>query len=907
MTASFTQKPLGISLERCMSQQQHNVAQVKSSERADVPPGSILVAINGEDCSTSSTTWQQSIAMVTRAPLPIELTFAKIPSELPSEVHAAAAVEAPASKESAPAAHYGIGRHNRKDKRISMYAIDHDRKCTDVFWLMLFVAFWAGMLIIAAVGVREGDPYRLLYGTDHNGEVCGRGSQAGKHELYFPQLQTDLLRAYTTNPKKYNPFDGGDPSLVHFYGVCVNSCPPRGTTVCTSKTLDSPEQECFTVAVNTSSVLFRCLPFDDVETTRTIECAEPRDVTPLIKCTSIYACQAQLEAELIKSRKKCDRARVTETKTTEKMAMSNPVFDMLTASGAIVRRWFGDLALSTMPVLLCGGVLAMTLAFFYLFLLEHFVSKIVWGSFAMCYALFLALTCVLGNNSGLFAKTQEQAQIAAAKAYEAVRVGSLKEVSAEVSAESAALADAEQRYSQYAARVLIAGCVIMLFCMMHLRRRISLAIGILREASKAVQAMPMLILFPVIPIAVAIALTVYWLVVAGYIASCGSISDTGQEVVNAMLSDAALANATSPARYLVDNTRIQGVLIYHFFGLLWTKAFLHAFTICVVAGAVGDFYWCRDEKLLERRPVWRSVKRTVRYHLGSIALGSLILAVVTFLRYALAYLDRKTKSLQRQHFSIRCAMRALHCCMWCFEKCVKFVSEMGFITIAMQGGGFCHASVLAFKLIYRNMGRVGTVTIISNFVLHLGALMIVVGSTVTMFFLIRQPIDTSGVFLLSDAAGKLTRVSSPVLPIIITMLLSYMVCLYAFSVYQMAIDTILVCFCADEQCNKETGAYFATDELQEYLEGPAHQLQFKHYKKRREGVEWVDKDEESEDVHDDLRPHYCWSCESRHSGSTVREAEMTMRSDAQLTNPMYNHEIQLRQLSAKDTGAEAHA
>ena len=62
---------------------------------------------------------------------------------------------------------------------------------------------------IACCHVPPTDALQMLYGTDHNGNVCGRGSQAGKHELYFPQLQKDLLRAYTADPRKYNPLNGG--------------------------------------------------------------------------------------------------------------------------------------------------------------------------------------------------------------------------------------------------------------------------------------------------------------------------------------------------------------------------------------------------------------------------------------------------------------------------------------------------------------------------------------------------------------------------------------------------------------------------------------------------------------------------------------------------------------------------
>jgi len=92
-----------------------------------------------------------------------------------------------------------------------------------------------------------------------------------------------------------------------------------------------------------------------------------------------------------------------------------------------------------------------------------------------------------------------------------------------------------------------------------------------------------------------------------------------------------------------------------------------------------------------------------RFHLGSIAFGSLIIAIVQFIRLVLAYLDRKTKAMQvgwqwlraGRGFSATAAatvltgvfvpwqdkskiwkviFKCVACCLWCFEKCLKFIS-----------------------------------------------------------------------------------------------------------------------------------------------------------------------------------------------------------------------------------------
>lgn len=72
---------------------------------------------------------------------------------------------------------------------------------------------------------------------------------------------------------------------------------------------------------------------------------------------------------------------------------------------------------------------------------------------------------------------------------------------------------------------------------------------------------------------------------------------------------------------------------YWVFGLLWINAFFQAMNQFVIGSAAAIWYFSprdpkdKNNKLVER-PVSRSVWRCFRYHLGSLAFGSFILAIV---------------------------------------------------------------------------------------------------------------------------------------------------------------------------------------------------------------------------------------------------------------------------------------
>jgi hypothetical protein len=59
------------------------------------------------------------------------------------------------------------------DPRHSAFMGNRERKCTDVTFLLLFMLWWLGMFMIAAVGFVSGEPARLLFAVAHNGVVCG--------------------------------------------------------------------------------------------------------------------------------------------------------------------------------------------------------------------------------------------------------------------------------------------------------------------------------------------------------------------------------------------------------------------------------------------------------------------------------------------------------------------------------------------------------------------------------------------------------------------------------------------------------------------------------------------------------------------------------------------------------------
>ena len=54
-----------------------------------------------------------------------------------------------------------------------------------------------------------------------------------------------------------------------------------------------------------------------------------------------------------------------------------------------------------------------------------------------------------------------------------------------------------------------------------------------------------------------------------------------------------------------------------------------------------------------------------RYHIGTVAFGGFIVAVIQFVRLLLEYLDRKTKKFTKRNAAARWAVCCCRCLLWC--------------------------------------------------------------------------------------------------------------------------------------------------------------------------------------------------------------------------------------------------
>jgi solute carrier family 44 (choline transporter-like protein), member 2/4/5 len=116
-------------------------------------------------------------------------------------------------------------------------------------------------------------------------------------------------------------------------------------------------------------------------------------------------------------------------------------------------------------------------------------------------------------------------------------------------------------------------------------------------------------------------------------------------------------------------------MFYYFvFGTLWVNAFLQAITIFVIASACALWYFnqagpgSNDEKI--DSPVCTSYWMAFRFHLGSLAFGSLILAIVEFIQFIVELFNQQAEASGVQNKCTECLTNCLRCCIECLKRII---------------------------------------------------------------------------------------------------------------------------------------------------------------------------------------------------------------------------------------------
>lgn len=362
--------------------------------------------------------------------------------------------------------------------------------------------------------------------------------------------------------------------------------------------------------------------------------------------------------------------------------------------------------------------------------------------------------------------------------------------------------------------------ILLFFILCVLLKRMRFAVQLIEISTRAVAAAPSVLFFPLVPWLLQVLCILFFAMSALLImsmtasvfkvtklpdqctAGCNQFTLNGT-CVPSTFSELCQSSCPQAECSLVSNMRsalIPYLQSYNLLAVIWVMLFLSAYGDMTVAGVFVAWYWTFDKRQFSRgrslfsSRVLESSNRALRYHIGTMAFGSLLVALVRFVRVILTFVKKKCNQYPNVKLA-RCVLYSCSCCLWCLDKFLRIINRNAYIMCAINGDGFCTAARKGFSLIMGNVLLVATIDAVCDFIFFLTRVLVAIGVALGAFY-----------FLESDAVALyldliLPEVQHRWIPLLTIALGSYFIAGVFISVYSIGIDTIFICFYEDYKQN----------------------------------------------------------------------------------------------------------
>ncbi|XP_061556360.1 choline transporter-like protein 2 isoform X4 [Phycodurus eques] len=538
-----------------------------------------------------------------------------------------------------------------------------NRGCTDIVCCILFILAILCYIGVGILAWSQGDPRKVIYPTDSRGQFCG---QAGT------PLENKPLLFYFNIMKCASPM-----VLLEFQcpttQICVEKCPEKFMTLIKAssnrKDFDYYKSFCREGVTNSMST---------PEILKLGLC--PAMLTPSKPFTRrCFPALGQKGGVITVGNNSHFDDGTGNMRDAKDLLDGVKNATVVIEARQVVMKIFEDYTQSWYWILI-GLVIATVLSLIFIVLLRFLAGIMVWVMVAL-------VIIVIGY--GIFHCYMEYAALKGTPGADVT----LQDLGFQT--DFAVYLQIRQTWLAFMIILAIVEVIIILL-LIFLRKRILIAIALIKEASKAIGYVMCSLLYPLFTFLLLAIVIAYWATTAVFLS-------TSNEPIYKVFNETTCEHSRKtcdPANYTTTTMKVEcpdseclfafyggetvyhkyliGLQFYNVFLFFWCANFVTALGQMTLAGAFASYYWAfvkPDD--MPSFPLFSSLGRSLRYHTGTLAFGSLILSIIQIIRVLLEYLDHKLKGAHNK--CTRFLMCCLKCCFWCLEKCIKFINRNAYI------------------------------------------------------------------------------------------------------------------------------------------------------------------------------------------------------------------------------------
>jgi hypothetical protein len=176
-----------------------------------------------------------------------------------------------------------------------------------------------------------------------------------------------------------------------------------------------------------------------------------------------------------------------------------------------------------------------------------------------------------------------------------------------------------------------------------------------------------IVFMPIMTYAALLPVTALWVVSTTFLMSIGTPSfEEGSYVAK-----------------ITYEAHISYIFWVYLFGFFWVVAFILAVEQFVIGATCCMWYYSNggdDQSSGGGVSISLALGWSVKYHLGSLAMGSFLIAVVTMIRVVFEYIAKKYEAMAGGDSVLyKAATCCVRCVLWCLDSYIKFLNKNAYI------------------------------------------------------------------------------------------------------------------------------------------------------------------------------------------------------------------------------------
>jgi len=233
------------------------------------------------------------------------------------------------------------------------------------------------------------------------------------------------------------------------------------------------------------------------------------------------------------------------------------------------------------------------------------------------------------------------------------------------------------------------------------------------------------------------------------------------------------------------------LFLFMFFGILWILQFIQAKTSFIAMVSATTYYFNSNKDHEGEAEVGFGFRLAYAVHAGSLAFGSLIIAIIQFIRICIVTVMQQAERASGENAGVKIVIACANCCLKCIEKICDYINSCAYAYMAVSGESFCTSAWNGLLLNMKHGAKYAFSQYLAKMFIALGKVSIVVLNVFSCYMIMKH------------ITKDLGEISSPAAPLVIVGVVTYISASTFLCLFDESVLALMTCLAIDIDLNGE--------------------------------------------------------------------------------------------------------